>query len=996
MTSSEMLEAALEYAARGWPVFPLDGKKPITSNGVKDATTDEDQIRTWWKDHPRANIGLACGEASAVVVDDDGPKAKEAIAEYVRVHGIETAEADLSTSRVKTGKGEHFYFAWSEGCERLKNWNKPVDDLDIKTTGGYVVAPPSIHPDTGEPYTWIVSPDNGNLRPFPSWLVDLLLEAKAKKRTEKLEKITTAAAKQKAARLRDDGAGHPYGRAALEGEVAAVRAATPGVDRNDTLNTSAFKLFGLVKGGYLDKDEVERELSRAARSVGLEDPEIEKTLNSAWNGATAREIPGDDRGRGERSAGGDEAGGFHLGDFGTWKDVIKKVTDPATGITEEKTTQKFEFSRDRAATSISEKMNLAMEAIGGDIHYFDGQIYRPEGAVKISDELYSIAKDHVNRFAVAEVLERLRAKYGLKLVRFDPDPYLLGVRNGVIDLRTGEFRDYRPDDLMTDRIDVAYDPEARCPRFLKFLEEIQPNVIDRLTLVDWFPITGIRKPFPYVLFLLGLGRNGKGIYERLMKRFFGEWAFSTMNLDEVNRTVFAASSLRNKRGWIASEQQGSKKRPSIGTGFVKLVSGAGSVDADVKNKARVIFEAFFQAIVDTNAMPAIEDTSRGWMERFCKQDLPYMFVANPDPDNPLEHEDDPHLFTKLTTDGELSGILNLLIWRAKEICKTEKIIKRPAADMFAEYTKQSSSLSTFWDEFCDYTPGTPSLQISTADIYEAYKRWCSHLVGEVVNEKYFGAYLKKQCGGISPGRKTVKDEDGNNKKVRYYPGLLFDDDRANKAIEALDSERTIQAHQSPSDTHHNPPKNNISRGIGPSGPSNLWISLIERFGDKEKNSLYMEGISKNDGFDGPDGAAIDSDGYVIGEDGPGDGPNGEVVDEESEVHHQTVAENLAEDARRKAEEAERTKTPEPKAGDERVRLKKEADPPTPEEAEALEVARALEVAGKRVTFANVEAYLEERGGEYVEPKVVKRVLDALTSQGWTTDKQGALTAGVVG
>ena len=123
----------------------------------------------------------------------------------------------------------------------------------------------------------------------------------AKKRAEKLDKIATKAREQKAARLRDDGAGHPYGRAALGGEVAAVRAATPGVDRNDTLNTSAFKLFGLVKGGYLDKDEVERELSRAARSVGLEDSEIEKTLKSAWSGATAREIPDDDRGRGERS-----------------------------------------------------------------------------------------------------------------------------------------------------------------------------------------------------------------------------------------------------------------------------------------------------------------------------------------------------------------------------------------------------------------------------------------------------------------------------------------------------------------------------------------------------------------------------------------------------------------------------------------------------------------------------------------------------------------------
>ena len=88
--------------------------------------------------------------------------------------------------------------------------------------------------------------------------------------------------------------------------------------------------------------------------------------------------------------------------------------------------------------------------------------------------------------------------------------------------------------------------------------------------------------------------------------------------------------------------------------------------------------------------------------------------------------------------------------------------------------------------------------------------------------------------------------------------------------------------------------------------------------------------------------------------------------------------------------AERTATPppKPKGG--------EGRDPTPEESEALDVARSLQAAGKRVTFGNVEAYLEKRAGGYVEPKVVKRFLNALASQGWTKDKEGALSEGVVG
>ena len=290
MNTDEMLTAALEYAARGWPVFPLDGKDPITPHGVKDATTDEGQIKSWWTARPSANIGLATGGSSAVVVDFDGPVAEAVIAEYVRVHGIDTVEADLSTASVRTAKGEHLYFGWVEECKALKNWTRPVDDLDIRTTGGYVVVPPSIHPGTGAAYEWIVSPEDGNLRPFPGWMIDLLLESKNKKRAEKLEGVVSTARMQKAARLRDDGDGHPYGQAALEGEIAELRSAPEG-ERNDRLNKAAFALFGLCKAGVLDRGEVEREMSRVARSIGLEYSEISKTLASAWSGAVAREIP---------------------------------------------------------------------------------------------------------------------------------------------------------------------------------------------------------------------------------------------------------------------------------------------------------------------------------------------------------------------------------------------------------------------------------------------------------------------------------------------------------------------------------------------------------------------------------------------------------------------------------------------------------------------------------------------------------------------------------
>ena len=73
--SNQFLDAAIEYASKGMAVFPLKAreKKPLTKHGVKDATTDFDQIEKWWSRNPSANIGIACGQISGglLVVDLD-------------------------------------------------------------------------------------------------------------------------------------------------------------------------------------------------------------------------------------------------------------------------------------------------------------------------------------------------------------------------------------------------------------------------------------------------------------------------------------------------------------------------------------------------------------------------------------------------------------------------------------------------------------------------------------------------------------------------------------------------------------------------------------------------------------------------------------------------------------------------------------------------------------------------------------------------------------
>lgn len=262
-----------------------------------------------------------------------------------------------------------------------------------------------------------------------------------------------------------------------------------------------------------------------------------------------------------------------------------------------------------------------------------------------------------------------------------------------------------------------------------------------------------------------------------MKRFFGEDAFCGMALEELTlkNNRFAGAELAGKRGQIVSEagEEQHKGKRKIPTSFMKNATGDGIIDSDRKNKSRIKFKPFHKTTIDSNDMPLIADMSKGWIERFCKVDMPFHYVDNPDPDNPMERQKDPHLFEKLTTEEELSGILNLIIERTVKISKTMTITKRSGEEMFAEYQQQSNSISTFLDKYCDYDlVGGPGKDVPLSVVYDAYKMWCEMVVCDKVDIKRFGAAVRKMCDNHPPEKIRVDDH-----QTRIYRGFRFDANR---------------------------------------------------------------------------------------------------------------------------------------------------------------------------------------------------------------------------
>ena len=258
-SNNRMLLEALEYAASDWPVFPLlpNTKRPATTHGLKDASTDPETIRAWWARWPNANIGIALPpHLVAVDIDVKDVDGHATMAELAAPHGGVPGTLAVETT---TG-GQHLYFTKPPEV-RVKNRAGIRPGIDVRAHGGYLVAPPSTI--DGRAYQWI---GQSRMVECPQWLLDVLTEEKT---------APTSAPQPLQSTARD-----PYTQRALERATSAVLAAPEG-GRNDALNGAAYGLSRLSAAGRLDWHQVAATMERAALAAGLAPDEVRKTLESA-------------------------------------------------------------------------------------------------------------------------------------------------------------------------------------------------------------------------------------------------------------------------------------------------------------------------------------------------------------------------------------------------------------------------------------------------------------------------------------------------------------------------------------------------------------------------------------------------------------------------------------------------------------------------------------------------------------------------------------------
>ena len=335
---------------------------------------------------------------------------------------------------------------------------------------------------------------------------------------------------------------------------------------------------------------------------------------------------------------------------------------------------------------------------------------------------------------------------------FDHNQYLLGLKNGTVDLSSGIFRDAIRDDYISMRCNVDYAPNATAPLWDKFLHEIfagDEELISWIQRAVGYSLTGDTSEQVLVI-LYGTGANGKSVLLEILSYLLGNYAantpFSTFEASKRNEATNDLAALKGKRFVTAIETNEDRR---LDEARVKSVTGGDAITCRFLFGEFFTYKPTFKIWMAVNHKPLIKGTDRGIWRRIRL--IP--FLQN------FEGKADRELVSKLKT--ELPGILNWALIGLREWKQyglgTAKAIEL-ASD---EYRNESDLLQQWVDEFVTLDSNEKT---GCADAYNSFKEWSKSR-----------GYPVFSMNSFSRGMTEKGFKGKSNGKRREYVGLKVDE-----------------------------------------------------------------------------------------------------------------------------------------------------------------------------------------------------------------------------
>lgn len=325
---------------------------------------------------------------------------------------------------------------------------------------------------------------------------------------------------------------------------------------------------------------------------------------------------------------------------------------------------------------------------------------------------WAITSANRNRLKAMIELASSESDVELRVHELDADPFLLNVSNGTVNLRLGSMREHHRSDFITKCVPIAYDPEAACPRWLQFLEEVfgaDEELISFVQRAIGYSLTGDTRE--HALFLLwGNGCNGKSVFIEVLRALLGDLATATpMSTFTTKRDSSAPTNdLAMLRGARLVTVQESDEGSRFSESTVKQLTGGDAITARFLNKEFFTFMPAFKPWLATNYKPKVKGTDDGFWRRVRLIPFTVSFLGR----------EDKSLLTALM--AELPGILNWAVdgcisWQLHGLGTAGAV-----ADATREYREESDSIAEFIRDCCVLHADA---SISSARLYAIYTEW---------------------------------------------------------------------------------------------------------------------------------------------------------------------------------------------------------------------------------------------------------------------------------
>ena len=672
---SSAKSAAADYHRGGWCPIPIKKASKQTALAKlapyleRRATVEE--LRAWsW-----SGVGIVTGLVSGVLVlDVDGPEGEAEL----RKHG------HPPTPMVRTASGGlHLYFRHPE--HDVRTGIRVAPGLDVKASGGYVVAPPSVGAN-GRPYEWVVSTGEAELADPPEWLMRLL------------------------------------GPRERKGAAPAVGEQIPQGQRNKGLASIAgsMRRRGLGEAEILAALEVAND---RRCSPPLDTAEVEKIAASVARYEPAGNVvPISVNGHG----GAHRPAGFNLTDLGNAERFAARHGE---GVRYCYPWRKWlvwtgaRWERDDAGRV----HQLAKETVRA--------IYREASDAEDEDRRKALAKHasaSESETRIRAMVELSKSERPISPDELDADPWLLNTKTGTIDLRTGELREHRREDLITKLAPVEYDPSAAAPALEAFLERVLPGEDLRGFVQRAAGYSATGDTSEQCMFIHhGPGANGKSTFQEAVSAALGDYAMrtptETLLVKRAGGVPNDVARLKGARFVTASETEEGRR---LAESLVKDLTGQDTISARFMWAEWFDFKPTHALHLSTNHKPEIRGTDAAIWRRIRL--IPWA-VTIP------AAEQDKKLPEKLR--GELPGVLAWIVRGCSEWLREGLKAPEEVRQATRAYRAEMDVLAAFLADCCQRGDGEGAF---AGELWGAWKRWCEETGEQVGTQKRFGGQLAER------------------------------------------------------------------------------------------------------------------------------------------------------------------------------------------------------------------------------------------------------------